>query len=99
MGSLVLAAAQAPATTSGYHQLTHEEPIDPTLGYQCKCKWLAEQHMSLLRDFVQTLDSIREGDGTLLDRTVVFAFTDHGEARLHSMKNYWCSPSAAAVAA
>lgn len=37
---------------------------------------------------MQTLDSIREGDGTLLDRTIVFGFTDHGEARLHSMKNY-----------
>ena len=74
--------------TSGYHQMTHEEPIDPTLGYQVKCKWYAEQQMAMLRDFVQTLDSIREGDGTLLDRTVVYAFTDHGEARLHSMKDY-----------
>src|SRR5579862_209757 len=75
-------------TTSGYHQLTHEEPVDGTLGYQVQSKWLAEKHMSFLADFVQTLDSIREGDGTLLDRTIVFGFTDHGEARLHSMKNY-----------
>jgi hypothetical protein len=75
-------------STSGYHQLTHEEPIDATVGYQVQCKWLGERHMSFLADFVKTLDSIREGDGTLLDRTVVFALTDHGEARLHSMKNY-----------
>ena len=74
--------------TTGYHQLTHEEPIDAALSYQPKCKWLGEQHMSFLRDFLQTLDSIREADGTLLDRTIVFGFTDHGEARLHSMKNY-----------
>jgi hypothetical protein len=74
--------------TSGYHQMTHEEPVDMALGYQPKCKWYAEQQMSMLRDFVQTLDSIREGSGTLLDRTVMLAFTDHGEARLHSMKNY-----------
>ncbi len=74
--------------TSGYHQMTHEEPIDPTLGYQIKCKWYAEQQMAMLRDFVQILDSIREGDGTLLDRSIVYVFTDHGEARLHSMKNY-----------
>lgn len=73
---------------SGYHQLTHEEPVDPQLGYQPKCKWLAEQHMDLFRELVQTLDSIREGEGTLLDRTIVFGFTDHGEARLHSMKRY-----------
>ncbi len=74
--------------TSGYHQMTHEEPIDATLGYQPKCKWYAEQQMGFFREFVQTLDSIREGDGTLLDRTIVYAFTDHGEARLHSMKDY-----------
>ncbi len=74
--------------TSGYHQMTHEEPIDATLGYQPKCKWYAEQQMAMLLELVQTLDSIREGDGTLLDRTVVYIFTDHGEARLHSMKNY-----------
>jgi hypothetical protein len=75
-------------TTSGYHQLTHEEPIDPALGYQVQAKWLGERHMAFMVDFVKTLDSIREGDGTLLDRTIVFGFTDHGEARLHSMKNY-----------
>jgi hypothetical protein len=72
---------------SGYHQLTHEEPVDPELGYQKKCKWLGEQHMAFFREFVETLDSIKEGDGTLLDRSLVFAFTDHGEARLHSMKH------------
>lgn len=74
--------------TTGYHQLTHEEPVNPTLGYQPKTKWLAEQHMRFFRNFLVALDSIREADGTLLDRTIVMAFTDHGEARLHSMKNY-----------
>jgi hypothetical protein len=87
MGSS-LSPMRKPGSTSGYHQLTHEEPIDAGLGYQVQCKWLAEQHMSFFRDFLTALDSIREGDGTLLDRTIVFAFTDHGEARLHSMKNY-----------
>lgn len=75
-----------PNEISAYHQLSHEEPVDPKLGYQVKCKWLGEQHMDMFREFVQTLDAIREGDGTLLDRAVILAFTDHGEARLHSMK-------------
>lgn len=75
-----------PNEVSAYHQLTHEEPIDPQLGYQVKCKWLGEQHMEMFGEFVQTLDSIREGDGTLLDRAIILAFTDHGEARMHSMK-------------
>lgn len=73
---------------TGYHQLTHEEPIDAQLGYQPKCKWLAEQQLDFFRELVEMLDSVREGDATLLDRTLVLAFTDHGEARLHSMKKY-----------
>ncbi len=71
-----------------YHSLTHEEPVDPELNYQPKCKWLAEQHMAFFTNLVQSLDSIQEGEGTLLDRAAIFAFTDHGEARLHSMKDY-----------
>ena len=43
--------------------------------------------MGFFLELIQTMDSIKEGDGTLLDRSVVFAYTDHGEARLHSMKN------------
>lgn len=77
-----------PGEASAYHQLTHEERIDPQLGYQPTCRWLAEQQMGFFVELVQMLDSIREGDATLLDRTLVFAYTDHGEARLHSMKQY-----------
>ena len=44
--------------------------------------------MEFLVDLIQALDSIREGQGTLLDRSLLFAYTDHGEARLHSMKDY-----------
>ena len=77
---------RTPGEPSGYHSLTHEEPVDPTLGHQPKCKWLAERCMTFFAELVQTLDGIREGDSTLLDRTVVFGFTDHGEARMHSMK-------------
>lgn len=74
-----------PDEVSGYHQLTHEEPVDPQLKAQRKCKWLAEQHMDMFREFIQALDAVQEGDGTLLDRAIVLAFTDHGEARIHSM--------------
>lgn len=77
-----------PGEPTAYHQLTHEERIDPDLGYQPTCRWLGEQQMSFLLEMVQALDSIKEGDSTLLDRSLLFAYTDHGEARLHSMKNY-----------
>ena len=77
---------RTPGEPSGYHSLTHEEPVDLELGYQPKCKWLGEQCMGFFRELVQALDAIQEGEQTLLDRSVVFAFTDHGEARMHSMK-------------
>ncbi len=76
-----------PGEPSAYHALTHEEPIDTALGYQPKVKQLAEQCMGFFVELVQAMDAIQEGERTLLDRSVVFAFTDHGEARLHSMKN------------
>ena len=76
-----------PGEPSAYHALTHEEPIDPELGYQPKCKILGEQCMGFFVELLQAMDSIQEGEGTLLDRSLVYAFTDHGEARLHSMKN------------
>jgi hypothetical protein len=77
-----------PGEKKVHHSLTHEEPLDPQLGYQPKCKQYAETSMGFFTEFVQALDRIREGDGTLLDRTGVFAFTDHGDARVHSMQRY-----------
>lgn len=79
---------QLPDDAFTYHVLTHDEAVDPATGYQPKCKRLAEASMGYFRDLVQTLASIKEGEGTLLDRTIVYAYTDHGEARLHSMKHY-----------
>jgi len=76
-----------PGEPSAYHALTHEEPINPALGYQPKCKILGEQCMGFFVELLEAMDSIQEGEGTLLDRSIVYAFTDHGEARLHSMKN------------
>lgn len=73
---------------TGHHTYTHEEPVHPTLGYQPICRWFADRYMEALLYMVQSLDKVREGSGTLLDRSLVYAFTDHGEARLHSMKKF-----------
>lgn len=73
-----------PATS---HTYSHEESDDPKLGYPPTAFWFAQQKMEAFVDLVNTLDSIEEGDGTLLDRTLVMAFTDHGNARAHSLKN------------
>lgn len=74
-----------PDEVRGYHSLTHEERVDPEVGYQLKVRWLAERHMEFWVDLVQALDSIQEGDSTLLDRTAILGFTDHGNARIHAM--------------
>jgi len=73
---------------TNHHTYTHEEPIDPQLGYQVKSAWFQSLYMTALHDFAASLDSIQEGDKTLLDRMVFFAFTDHGAPRLHSLRNY-----------
>ncbi len=70
---------------SHHHLYTHEEQVDPELGYQPITYWFAMKYMKAFRDLVQKLDSIREGDSTLLDRTLVLAYTDHGDAMLHLM--------------
>jgi hypothetical protein len=70
-----------------YHQITHDEPIDPKLGYQPETSRLAGLVMQALGDFLTELDSIREGEGTLLDHSLVMAFSDTGYAKIHSVEN------------
>jgi hypothetical protein len=41
--------------------------------------------MELFASFLKELDAIQEGDGTLLDHSVVMAFTDQAYARIHSV--------------
>ncbi len=71
---------------SSHHTYSHEEALDPQLGYQPMTHWFAMEYMKAFRDMVQALDGIKEGDGTLLDRTLVMAYTDHGDARLHLLQ-------------
>ena len=73
---------------TGHHSYTHEEPVDTKLGYQVKCSWFQQLYFQQLYKLASMLDGIREGDKTLLDRLLLFAFTDHGAPRLHSVRNY-----------
>ena len=43
--------------------------------------------MAALNDTLTALDSIREGDGTVLDRIVMMYGTDTGFAKFHSVEN------------
>jgi hypothetical protein len=71
----------------GHHQLTHEEPIDPSLGYQPKATWYAARCIDGFAAFLGALEAIKEGDGTLLDHSLVFACTDSGYAKIHSLNS------------
>lgn len=74
-----------PGDSLGYHQSTHEEPIDPKLGYQIRVHQYNIQSMELFALFLKELDSVKEGDSTVLDNSLVYAFTDQSFAKIHAV--------------
>ena len=70
-----------------YHQITHDEPTDAVLGYQPETSKLAGLVMEGFGAFLEELDAIQEGDRTLLDNSLVMAFSDTGYAKIHSLEN------------
>lgn len=72
-------------TTTGYHQITHEEAVDRKIGYQPTVDFFAMRSMEAWADFVGALAAIKEGDGTLLDNTLVFAHSEVSYARNHDV--------------
>lgn len=68
-----------------WHMLTHEEPVDEAIGYQKESTWFMNWANASFANFLTELESIPEGDGTVLDRVLVLWQTDHGDARIHSM--------------
>ncbi len=67
------------------HTCTHEEPVDPKLGYQPNVSWFTRRAMESWAYYIQALARVREGAGTLLDNVLIYANTDHGYARIHSL--------------
>lgn len=74
-----------PGSTDTHHTLTHEEPRDPELGYQPKATVFVQKSMEAWTQFVQTLDAVPEGDGSLLDNCLVMAHSETSEANTHSV--------------
>ena len=70
-----------------YHQITHDEPTDAKLGYQPETSKLAGLVMRGFGDFLAEMDAIKEGAGTLLDHSLIMAFSDTGYAKIHSLEN------------
>lgn len=71
-----------------HHVYSHEEPVDNALGYQPNVTWFYGQIMEGLATMLATLDGVKEGNGTLLDRMVLFATSDTGLAKVHGLDNF-----------
>lgn len=75
-------------SATGYHQLTHEEVIDPKLGVQPRVVKFVEASMRGFSDFIGALDAFKEGDGSLLDNCFVVAHSDLYYAKEHVMTGF-----------
>lgn len=69
-----------------HHTETHEELVDPVLGYQPTVSWYTRKSMEAWCYFVQQLANFPEGDGNLLDNSLVYAHSDQGFAKVHSLE-------------
>jgi hypothetical protein len=74
-----------PGETYTHHLLTHEETPDKELGYQPVAFWFNQKSMEGLATFIKAFADIKEGDGTVLDNTLIFAATETNYARVHSI--------------
>lgn len=74
-----------PGDSRPFHQSTHEEPVDETLGYQPITSKFSEYSMEGFAALLAALDEIQEGDGTLLDHSLVLAYTDTSYAKIHAV--------------
>jgi hypothetical protein len=70
---------------STHHIITHEEGKDAQ-GVQEMHAWFTARAMEAWARFVTKLGGVREGDRTLLDNTLVYAHSEHGNAQMHSIE-------------
>ena len=84
-----LTSAFAGTTKPGYdkphHTATHEEPVDDALGYQPNCSWYTRRAMEEWAYYVDALANFKEGDGSLLDNSLIYASTDQSFAKIHAI--------------
>jgi hypothetical protein len=82
-----LSSLRRPGTAYTHHTLTHEEPIDQSVGYQREAFWFNCRVMEQLAGFIEAFESVREGAGTLLDSTLIFAHAETSFAKIHQVDN------------
>ena len=74
-----------PGDSRPFHQSTHEEPVDETIGYQPITSKFSTYSMEGFATLLGALDAVQEGNGTLLDHSLVMAYTDTSNAKLHAV--------------
>jgi hypothetical protein len=70
--------------TDGYHNLSHHGMADEKL---TQLKVIDEWHMKLLAELFKGLKDVREGEQSLMDRTMVLYGSNLGDANAHSTTN------------
>jgi hypothetical protein len=68
----------------GYHNLSHHGKSEEKLA---QLRIIDNWHMRLLAELFEGLKGVREGDGTLLDRTMILYGSNLGDANAHSTTN------------
>ena len=82
-----LSSLRRPGTAYTHHTLTHEEAVDQKLGYQPEAFWFNCRVMEALAGFIEKFAGVKEGSGTLLDNTLIFAHAETSYAKLHAVDN------------
>lgn len=70
---------------TAHHQYTHDEIVDPLLGYQPQATGFVLASMEAWAEFVTRLATTPEGDGTLLDHCLVLAHSESSFAKSHQV--------------
>lgn len=83
--STALSDLRKDGSATGYHQATHEELTDRSLGYQPTVDAFVMQNMTAWADFVKAMAAVKEGDGTLLDNMLVLAHSDVSFGKNHDV--------------
>ena len=72
-----------PNAPAGHHNLTHDEPGD-----QPECRAIVSQVVAEYAYFLQALDAVPEGDGTLLDHSAILLTSDVSLGKTHSLDDF-----------
>ena len=88
--NMFYASAFSATTKPGYdkphHTATHEEAVDESLQCQPNVSWYTRRAMEEWAYYVQALADFREGDGSLLDNSLIYATTDQSFAKIHGIE-------------